>query len=173
MAPRLLRLWVRIPPGVWIFVCCECCVLSLRRADRSSRGVLPIVVRRCVRPCEFGPGPRGAVVPKTNCQILILPLPKYILRVYSKEKFIIIESFYSLWSTGHPRRASKRCDLHLSHWTRSMIFLCFLFHPLLTFATFSSAYLFFYTPDDSNLMRISLLLLLLYVMCVQSNSIFF
>ena len=29
-AARLLRLWVRIPPGAWIFVCCECCVLSSR-----------------------------------------------------------------------------------------------------------------------------------------------
>jgi hypothetical protein len=27
---RLLRLWVRIPPGAWIFVCCECRVLSGR-----------------------------------------------------------------------------------------------------------------------------------------------
>ena len=49
---RLLRSWVRIPPGAWIFVCCECRVLSgrglLRRADQSSRGVLPTVVRRCV-----------------------------------------------------------------------------------------------------------------------------
>jgi len=26
-AARLLRLWVRIPPGPWMFVCCECCVL--------------------------------------------------------------------------------------------------------------------------------------------------
>ena len=26
-AARLLRLWVRIPPGAWMFVCCECCVL--------------------------------------------------------------------------------------------------------------------------------------------------
>ena len=25
---RLLRLWVPIPPGAWMFVCCECCVLS-------------------------------------------------------------------------------------------------------------------------------------------------
>jgi hypothetical protein len=25
-----LRLWVRIPPGAWMFVCCECCVLSGR-----------------------------------------------------------------------------------------------------------------------------------------------
>jgi hypothetical protein len=29
-APLLLRLWVRIPPGEWMFVCCECCVLSGR-----------------------------------------------------------------------------------------------------------------------------------------------
>ena len=27
---RLLRFWVRIPPRVWTFVCCECCVLSGR-----------------------------------------------------------------------------------------------------------------------------------------------
>ena len=29
-AARLLRLWVRIPPEAWMFVCCECCVLSSR-----------------------------------------------------------------------------------------------------------------------------------------------
>jgi len=29
-AARLLRLWVRIPPGAWTSVCCECCVLSGR-----------------------------------------------------------------------------------------------------------------------------------------------
>jgi len=26
-AARLLRLWVRIPPGAWMFVWCECCVV--------------------------------------------------------------------------------------------------------------------------------------------------
>jgi len=26
-AARLLRLWVRIPLGAWMYVCCECCVL--------------------------------------------------------------------------------------------------------------------------------------------------
>ena len=44
-AARLLRLWVRIAPGAWIFVCCECCVLSGRgfcdelitRPDESYR----------------------------------------------------------------------------------------------------------------------------------------
>jgi len=29
-AADLLRSWVRIPPGAWIFVCCECRVLSGR-----------------------------------------------------------------------------------------------------------------------------------------------
>ena len=29
-AARLLRLWFRIPPGTWMFVCVECCVLSCR-----------------------------------------------------------------------------------------------------------------------------------------------
>ena len=29
-AARQLRSWVRIPPGAWIFVCCECRVLSGR-----------------------------------------------------------------------------------------------------------------------------------------------
>ena len=44
-AARPLRLWVRIPPGAWMFVCCECCVLSGRglcdglitRPDESYR----------------------------------------------------------------------------------------------------------------------------------------
>jgi len=29
-AARLMRSWIRIPPGPWMFVCCECCVLSGR-----------------------------------------------------------------------------------------------------------------------------------------------
>ena len=29
-AARLLRSWFRIPPGAWMSVCCECCVLSGR-----------------------------------------------------------------------------------------------------------------------------------------------
>ena len=29
-AARLLRLWVRIPPGAWMSLCCDCFVLSGR-----------------------------------------------------------------------------------------------------------------------------------------------
>jgi len=53
-ASRLLRPWVRIPPGAWIFVCCECCVLSGRglcdglitRPEESCR-------LRCVVVCDL------------------------------------------------------------------------------------------------------------------------
>ena len=49
---RLLKLWVRIQPGAWMFVCCECRVLSGRglcdelitRPEESY----PSIVRRCV-----------------------------------------------------------------------------------------------------------------------------
>ena len=57
---------------------------------------------------------------------------------------IIINSFYSLRSIGHPRRACRHCGLQLSPWPRSTIFLFFLSHPLFSFAMFSSAYLPFY-----------------------------
>ena len=42
-ADRLLELWVRIPPGAWMSVCCECCVLS-------DRGLCDEVI---TRPDEF------------------------------------------------------------------------------------------------------------------------
>jgi len=29
-AARLKEFWVRIPPGAWMFVCCECCEVSGR-----------------------------------------------------------------------------------------------------------------------------------------------
>ena len=34
-AARLLRLWVRIPPGAWMFVCCECCQVEVSATSWS------------------------------------------------------------------------------------------------------------------------------------------
>ena len=51
VAARLLRLWVWIPLGTWMFVCGECYVLlgrGLRQADHSSRGVLQTMMHWCV-----------------------------------------------------------------------------------------------------------------------------
>ena len=49
-AARLLRLWVRIPPGAWMFVVNVVCfqVEVLRGADHLYKGVLPTVFRLCV-----------------------------------------------------------------------------------------------------------------------------
>jgi len=33
---RLLRLWIRIPPGSWNFCCCECCVFSQVEVSATS-----------------------------------------------------------------------------------------------------------------------------------------
>ena len=53
-AACLLRLWVRIPPGSWMFVCCKCCVLS-------GRGLCDALITRpdesyrlwCVAVCDL------------------------------------------------------------------------------------------------------------------------
>ena len=54
-AVRLLRSWVRVPRGVWMFVCCECCVMS-------GRGLCDELITRpeesyrllCVIVCDLG-----------------------------------------------------------------------------------------------------------------------
>ena len=48
MAALLLRLRVRIPPGAWMSLCCECCVMSGKGLCDVQRGVLPTVACRCV-----------------------------------------------------------------------------------------------------------------------------
>ena len=60
-ATSLLRSWVRIPPEAWIFVCCECRVLS-------GRGLCDELITRpeesyrlcCVVVCDLGTSRMGA-----------------------------------------------------------------------------------------------------------------
>jgi len=60
-AAHLLRLWVLIPPGAWIFVCCECRVLS-------GRGLCDELITRpeesyrlcCVVVCDLETSRMGA-----------------------------------------------------------------------------------------------------------------
>ena len=50
-AVRLLEFWVRVPPETWMCLFSVSCVVrqrSLRRADHSSRGVLPTQACYCV-----------------------------------------------------------------------------------------------------------------------------
>src|SRR5215475_11495204 len=61
VAASLLRSWVRIPPGAWIFVCCECRVLS-------GRGLCDELITRpeesyrlcCVVVCDLETSRMGA-----------------------------------------------------------------------------------------------------------------
>ena len=77
-AVRLLRLWVRIPPGAWMFVCCECCV-SVRglcdglitRPEESCR-LLCVVVCDLEKPEEWGGhSPRLGYKRHKNTYILV------------------------------------------------------------------------------------------------------
>ena len=60
-AAHLLKSWVRIPPGAWIFVCCECRVLS-------GRGLCDVLITRpeesyrlcCVVVCDLETSRMGA-----------------------------------------------------------------------------------------------------------------
>ena len=66
VAARLLRLWVRITPEEWMFICCGCCVLSdtglcdelIPRPEESYR-VWRVVVCRLETSCMRRPWPTG------------------------------------------------------------------------------------------------------------------
>jgi len=70
---RLMRLWVRIPPGAWMSLCCECCVLSGRGL---CDGLITCTEESCrlwcVVVCDLEmswirrPGPLGAVAQKMS-----------------------------------------------------------------------------------------------------------
>jgi len=64
-AARILGLRVRNPPRFWMSVCCEYCMLSLRRADLSFRGVLPSVV--CLSVCDVETSTMRRPGPKLGC----------------------------------------------------------------------------------------------------------
>jgi hypothetical protein len=79
-AACLLGLWVRIPPGIWTFFCCECCVLTGRglcdgmiiRPEESYRMwwvvVCDLETSWMGKPCPTG----GCSAKKTNKISLLL-----------------------------------------------------------------------------------------------------
>jgi len=71
---HLLRMWVRIPPGAWMFVCCECCQVEVSATSWSlvQRSPTDCGASLCVieKPREWGGtgplGGGGAFASKTN-----------------------------------------------------------------------------------------------------------
>jgi hypothetical protein len=93
-AVHLLGLCVWFPPGAWMFVSCECYVLSgrglLRWADHLSREVLPSVV--CLAECDhealiiLRPWPTGGYcaagkVSSASCSCSITDSKKFVTMV--------------------------------------------------------------------------------------------
>ena len=76
-AANLLRLWVRIPPGAWMFVCCDClyCQVEVSATSWSlvQRSPTDCGASLCVikKPREWGgPGPLGGCCAKKKQIIL-------------------------------------------------------------------------------------------------------
>ena len=85
VAARLLRLWVRIPPGAWMSVCCECCVLSGRglcdelitRPEKSYR-LWCVVVCDLEKPREWGGhGPHWVAAPQKKKKSVLIERMKH------------------------------------------------------------------------------------------------
>ena len=74
---RLLRLWVRIPPGAWMSVLCDCCVLSGRGLSNELISPPEDSYRLwCVVECDLEtswirrPGPIGGFHGKENMRVM-------------------------------------------------------------------------------------------------------
>ena len=94
-AARLLRSWVRIPPGAWIFVCCECRVLSGRVLwdELIARpGVLPTVVRLCVWSRNI----------KNRCSIYIYDISSLRVKLVLVTSFDLLSCSSKLWKAYLP-----------------------------------------------------------------------
>ena len=120
-AARLLRLWVRIPPGARMSVCCECCVLSGRglcddpitRPEESYRLRL-VIVCDLETSRKWRPWPTGGWCAKKNVATffplggLMWLMSSGRIVVYSKE--ILFTGFFNL--------------VVLSMGTRTLFFSC-------------------------------------------------
>ena len=80
-AARLLRLWVWIPPGEWMSVCCEWCVLSgtglydeLITSTKESYRVLCVVVYDLETSWMRKPWPTGGLSRQKRTKFLLKPL---------------------------------------------------------------------------------------------------
>ena len=92
-AARLLRSWVRIPPGAWMFVCCECCVLS-------SRGLCDELITRPEEPYRLW----CVVVCNLETSRMRRPWPALGRRAIEKRKHVSTP-------TRRPQAALTRCLL--------------------------------------------------------------
>ena len=78
-AARLLRLWVRIPPGAWVFVCCKYCVLS-------GRGLCDELITRPEESCDLETSCMRRPWPTGSCCTKNKKLPQPPHRPYGRRR---------------------------------------------------------------------------------------
>jgi len=104
-AARLLRSWVRIPPVSWMFVCCDCCVLS-------GRGLCDELITRpeeshrlwCVVVCDLETSRikshdlRWVAVPqKKNLHFYETGIITYLIQAIASKRFSVLRPLTSYW----------------------------------------------------------------------------
>ena len=120
-AARLLRLWVGIPPGAWMFFCCECCVWS-------GRGLCDelITLREesyrlwCVVVCDLETSWMGRPWPTGICRVK---------NIHAYQFWLILRYFFSrhsLWRrlTSQNRRVWG-CKQRTQYWQ-----MCWKIRPI-------------------------------------------
>jgi len=140
VAARLVRLWVRNPPGVWMSVCFKCCVLSgtdicdelITRPEESYR-VWRVVVCDLETSWLTRPWPNGGCCAKNKIRVSVtliyLNLFLYIGQTVHAEMFshwttgkkyyylhkVVIKHNILLLATWHRNRMSLIPQLFLTH----------------------------------------------------------
>ena len=149
VAARLLRLWVRFPPGAWKSVCCECCVLSgiglcdglITRPEESYR-------MWCVVVCDLQtswmsrPWPTGGLLRQKQKQKINMTHNEcYLYKTLNyKSRNCDIQGFHRLdaslvsrfydFKTANQRNIPEDASLYLFHIGRNARFssgMCLLF----------------------------------------------
>ena len=92
-AARLLRLWVQILPGAWIFVCCECRVLS-------GRGLCDELITRpeesyrlcCVVVCDLETSSMGVPYMYDISRLKVIDVRKLVIHNEGQHKLKTFEA---------------------------------------------------------------------------------
>ena len=108
-AVRRLRSWVRIPPRAWMFVCCECCVLS-------GRGLCDELITRpeesyrlwCVVVCDLETSRIGA--PYIYIYIYIYDIRSLRVKLDQKPSLSLYRCFWSTLNMFMPLVWNSWCQ---------------------------------------------------------------
>ena len=125
-AARLLRLWVRIPPGTWMSVCCDCCVLSggglcdgLITCPEESYRLCYVVVCDLETSIMRSPWPTGGCRARNKLVCEALFIRVFHCLVLSRMQLTFTSRVESL-NTRDDGRGEATCRsltlLHLAYW---------------------------------------------------------